>query len=656
MPTLSPFSLAWALLSGFETFWVVLAALVCLLLLVVIPVLAISAFVRVRRLERPAPGPPGERQDVSARLNMIEKRLERFERELAEMRALSHVAPPPPAEARAAQPTTPRVPPPPSSIPPPPSPISPLARQAAREPRALELDLETLIAGRWLNRIGILALLLAVAFFLKYAFDNNWVGPRGRVAIGLLFGSSLLTSSRWLLRRGYHYFSEGIAGLGAAVLYLSLFAGWSYYHLFPQAAAFAGMIVVTAAMVAVAIGRDSQRIALLALMGGFLTPLLLSTGKDQQVVLFTYLGILDASLLALARARNWRSLELLSFLWTQVFFWGWYDRFYDPSKLFRTGAFATLFFVLFAAVPVARSLRLGELVRNQILLVLINAFWFLLALRALLWPERRWILTVAVLGLAAGHLVVARAVRRFEREGIRLAQLLFAGLALTFVTLAIPIRLEGKWITITWAVEGAVLLWSGLRAREQFLRGAGFLLFGVVALRLLLFPIVAERFLWNPRFATFAVAVACFVLTLVFARRRPERVSDAERGLFAVLAVAVNVFALWALSFEVFEAFGRMRPRMGLDTDLAQQLALSLLWTVYATGLILLGVRREAVSLRWQALALFGLVVGKVFLYDLSFLERVYRIISFVVLGVVLLVVSFLYQRRLAASRPGENP
>lgn len=117
-------------------------------------------------------------------------------------------------------------------------------------------DLETLIAGRWLNRVGIIALLLAVSFFLKYAFDNEWIGPSGRVAFGLLSGTGLLVFSQWLLRRGYGYFSSGIAGLAAGVLYLSLYAAWSFYQLFPQPVAFAGMIVVTGTMVAIALGRD----------------------------------------------------------------------------------------------------------------------------------------------------------------------------------------------------------------------------------------------------------------------------------------------------------------------------------------------------------------------------------------------------------------
>jgi len=111
---------------------------------------------------------------------------------------------------------------------------------------------------------------------------------------------------------------------------------------------------------------------------------------------------------------------------------------------------------------------------------------------------------------------------------------------------------------------------------------------------------------------------------------------------------------LSSLSMEVWGLFGRMHLNLGADTRLTQQLALSLLWTVYATALILWGVGKGSPALRWSGLALFSVVVVKVFLYDLSFLERVYRIASFTVLGVLLVAVSFFYQQRAAAERRGE--
>jgi uncharacterized membrane protein len=116
-----------------------------------------------------------------------------------------------------------------------------------------------------------------------------------------------------------------------------------------------------------------------------------------------------------------------------------------------------------------------------------------------------------------------------------------------------------------------------------------------------------------------------------------------ELGIFSVL---INVFALIALSLEFWDYFGKAAT--GTDGDLARHLSLSVLWTVYATILILVGVQQKSALLRWQALALFGLVVVKVFIYDLASLDRAYRILSFLVLGSVLMIVSFLYTRRAA--------
>jgi uncharacterized membrane protein len=213
------------------------------------------------------------------------------------------------------------------------------------------------------------------------------------------------------------------------------------------------------------------------------------------------------------------------------------------------------------------------------------------------------------------------------------------------VTLAIPIRLEGKWITMSWAVEGAILAWSGFRLNLRGLRWAGVALLGAVAFRLLLFPIPAHTFVFNPRTATFAVTIACFAAAFVFSRRNESLLSARERRAFAAIGFAINTLTIWLLSMEVWGLFGRLH--IGVDAALARQLALSLTWTLYATALMAVGVRQASSVLRWQGLALFGLVVGKVFLYDLASLERVYRIVSFMALGVLLLVVSFLYQRKL---------
>ena len=653
-----------------------LFGMLALLLVIGVPVLAIVAYVRVGAVKSAA---QAEAALLIRRIYALEQRLAQIEKGLSALSAAASAPPvrepaePPASVAHAPIPASPPLSVPLPSQPARPSvvsaPLSPAhaptpvhehapafssslsSATAARHGR--DGNFEEVVAGRWLNYVGILALLFAVTFFLKYAFDNNWVGPRGRVGIGLLAGSILYPWSHHLLDRGYKYFSEGIAGLGAAVLYLSLWAGWHYYHIFPQDIAFVAMIVVTAVTLVVAVGRNSERIAFLALVGGLITPMLVSTGENHEVSLFTYLTILGAGVLGIAWVRDWKSLPPVQFLATLVYFWGWYSEFYRADELATTVLFATVFFILFAALPVVRSRRDGELSGLEAAIVLLNSLAYLVALRMMLWPDDRWALTVAVLALAAAHLAAERMLPEKRGTEVRLARILYAGLALTFVTLAIPIRLDGRWITIAWAVQGAVLIWSGLRAQFSAMRWAGLVLFAIVAGRLALIPIPADTFLLNERFATFAICVACMAVSCYFAATSDEELGEQESGAFMVTAIAANILAIAAFSLEVWDVFGRM-PSLGIDRGHAQELALSMLWLVWALGLLGAGFWKKSEAIRWQALVLLGVVIVKVFLFDLSFLEKFYRIVSFLLLGLALMLISFYYQRQLLG-RKGER-
>jgi uncharacterized membrane protein len=517
--------------------------------------------------------------------------------------------------------------------------------QPGRAAAPAGMDLERQIGGKWLNWIGIAALLVGTAFFLKYAFDNNWVGPLGRVTIGLLAGTALIVYSQWLFKKTYVYFSEGVAGLGAGVLFLSLYAAWSFYHLIPNLAAFAGMVAITAVLLGLALARDSQRIAVLALIGGFVTPLLVSTGTDAQIQLFGYLALLNAGLLWVAYVRNWRSLPL-AFLFSLMYFWSWYGTYYDPSKLALTLGFATLFFVEFATLPALRALKTGTQYPEQVVLALLNTAWFVLALHVMLFDQHRWLLTVDVVVLAIVYLGLA-SFAPAPKSGRPLARVLYAGLALTLVTLAIPIRLAGAWITIGWAIEGAVLIWSGFSMDTRLLRAAGLTIFLFVAIRLVVAPIEGGQLFLNPRFETFALVIACLGTTTYLASRHRSELAPGERTLYSIAQVAINVLALWALTSEVLGTT-QMYQR--------QQLLVTIVWTLYAATLLVLGVRADSSLLRWQGLVLLGIAIIKVFLFDLSELSLGLRILSFMALGIVLLGISFLYQRRAKPGRTEEEP
>jgi len=219
--------------------------------------------------------------------------------------------------------------------------------------------------------------------------------------------------------------------------------------------------------------------------------------------------------------------------------------------------------------------------------------------------------------------------------GRSLSRLVFAGLALTFATLAIPIRLEGKWITLAFAIEGAVLVWTGFRALHLRLRQAGYFLLALAAVRLLLFPISASEFFFNARFATYLVLIACMVAARLAAREQAAILGDQEATVLAILAVTPNAYAILALSLEFWDYFGRNAlPGLGRSSR-ASTLLSRLLWTLYASVLIL--GRRKA-SIRSTSLASYRPFrprrPRKSFCTTFPTLDRFYRIVSLLILGV----------------------
>lgn len=539
------------------------------------------------------------------------------------------------------------------------APTGPVPEQSpgAAAPRAHPseaIDWERRIAGRWLNRVGLTAVAIGMSYFLKYAIDNDWVGPTGQVAIGFLVGTLLVASGPWWLARGYRYFADGLTGLGAAILYMSAWAAASYYQLIPLGAGFAVMIAITAAVLAIAVARHSRWIAIVALLGGFLTPVLVATGRNAPIELFGYLAVLNAGLLVVARVRAWHLLHLPAFALTQLYFWVWFGRFYQPDAMFTTTAFAVVFFAEFALLPIVRRVDEGRLAPIEVVLALASPTMLLLAWQQVFWPDHRWGLTIATLGLAAVYLVLARLAPSGSGTPSH-ARLLFAGIALACVTVAVPMRLDGGGVPTAWAVQAAVLAWIGFRTRAVPFRGIALGLFVFAIARLLETDFVVRTVLFNARFVAALVAVVSAGVAVRCAARHATDIGPNERPWWTVLAVLANVVVIWALTLEVQVYFRSASTGTGLARGgLAESLAISVLWMFYAAALLAAGVRTSRAAIRWQGLALLGVAAVKVFVVDLSYLTGFYRIASSIALGVILLAVSFLYQRRGGAERPAE--
>ncbi|MFL6451625.1 MAG: DUF2339 domain-containing protein [Bryobacteraceae bacterium] len=209
--------------------------------------------------------------------------------------------------------------------------------------------IETKLGLTLVNRIGVITLTLGVAFFFKWAVDNEWIGPSGRVLLGLLVGCSTVTAADFLFRKTQNTFAQGIAGAGVAILYLAAYAAFGFYHLVPQAVAFALLFGTTALGVALSLRYESPAIAALGLLGGYLTPLLLSTGEDHPWFLVSYVLLLNFSAMSLGRTKSWRVLEVLAFVATTIIYFFWFAQHEADHRKTVVATFGALaYYVLFA--------------------------------------------------------------------------------------------------------------------------------------------------------------------------------------------------------------------------------------------------------------------------------------------------------------------
>jgi uncharacterized membrane protein len=544
----------------------------------------------------------------------------------------------------APRPVTPRLPP----------------RAPRRVPQPLDVAaLETWIGQKALGWAAVVVLLFAAGFFLKHAFENGWIGPLGRVSLGAASGALLCVGGLLMYRLGRTLTAQMLTAGGVALLYLSTFGAFGYYQLLPRdrAGVFFTAIVIEAA--ALAILYDAPAIAVMAVVGGLLSPLLLHADHDLYRSLFLYLALLDAGVVGLALFRRWLFLAPIALLGTQGLYWIWYFSNYHPEKFTAAVLFQIAVGVLFLchdfAGPILRRQRAGII---QLVQVPVVAFLFALACRVLTEDDHLW-LPVDAITLALVYASLTALVQRCLPED-RWFPLVGIAVAMSFIAGAIALRGEAAWISLGWAVQGAALCWFGLRIRAEPLRWLGGALLVLAVGRLVLVDTPwhgREDFvpIFN-RYALPALTVALCVLSVARATRRfradsaghlPPKSID---QLAWVLAGLGGIGLLWmVLSLETYQY--AIFPRWGswIDPDdrwRFAQAALSVFWAVYAAVVLAAGFWRDSLALRSTALGLFGLTLGKVFLVDMSGLPGFFRVVAFFALAVLMGGGAWIYQRR----------
>ncbi|HRQ63458.1 MAG TPA: DUF2339 domain-containing protein [Xanthomonadaceae bacterium] len=441
-----------------------------------------------------------------ARLAELRRRLGAVERSLASLQveparpspARVEAAHPPPVEAKPEPEAAPPVEaasslpePPPVSPAPEPSPTprpwdeAPAVARSAAVAEPAVPGLEARIGAtlkRWLLegnvpvKLGSLVLFVGVAAALKYASDQGLLRfPIELRLAGIALGALGLLVWGWRRREVQPAFGLSLQGAGLGVLLLTVFAAFRLYQLLPVGPAFVLVLVLVAGATLLAILQNNMALAVLGFIGGYLAPVLISTGSGNHVALFTYYAVLNAAVFAVAWMRPWRALNLVGFAFTFaiMMLWGW--NLYRPENFATVEPFLILFFLFFTAIPVLYALRQPPERRGLVDGTLVFGTPLIaFAMQATLLANEPLLLAYSALAVAA--LYTALAAWLIRSRGILLLGQSFAVLAVGFATLAVPLALSARWTSATWALEGAALVWLGLRQKRLLPQVAGWTL------------------------------------------------------------------------------------------------------------------------------------------------------------------------------------
>lgn len=662
--------------------------------------------------------------------------------------------------------------------------------------------LERLIGENIVNKIGIIITVIGVAIGTKYSIDHNLISPAMRILLGYAAGITLLLLGI-RLKTKYHNYSAVLVSGSMAAMYFVTYAAFSFYHLLPQLVSFVLMLVLTVGTVYAAIKFNAIVIAHIGLVGSYAIPFLLGDDSGRTWILFSYMALINAGILAVAIQRYWKSLYYAAFLLSWLIFGSWYFFGDRNAQQQLAWIFSLTFFIEFYLVfLVYKLIRNEKFALPEIALLLSNAFIFYGLGYTLLkhnnMEHRAGLFTIAngAIHALVGLLIYTR------KLADRSLFYLVGGLALLFLTIAVPVQLDGNWVTLLWIGEALLLFWTGRNRNDivyEYLSAPIFLLslvslvedwwmdaasglhraplFNIAFLSNLLFVAACAAMVWtarryglndkirqhrnifsawiapvvlvvvlyvsfsteivrywdnayarlyeeagavprsfdffetqqsvwllvytmlfaaalatanefwikNPRLATAAIIVAALAVFLFLSKgllllsdlrdeyrslSLPESIrlsTGSVAGIryfcLAVAALVVGMLRQLRLKYlpqEPFAVVGDLFVAIALLWVLSSELinwlvlggsqsqyklALSILWGLYALLLVAFGIWKNKQQLRVLALVVFGLTLAKLFFYDMAALDTIPKTIVFVSLGVLLLIISFLYNK-----------
>lgn len=417
-------------------------------------------------------------------------------------------------------------------------------------------DIEKFIGENLFNKIGIAVLVLGIGFFLKYAIDKDWINEIGRTFIGIVCGGLLIGLS-YKMRKTFAAFSSVLVGGGVSVLYFTITIAFHQYHLISQALAFILTIFITAFTVLLSLNYNRKELAVIAIIGGFSAPFMVSTGEGNVVVLFTYILILNIGMLVLAYYKKWNIVNIICYLATILLYGGWVsyhlteDHSAKPVPYGIALVYGTLYYFVFFAMNVINNVRNKKSFNAlDICILLSNTFLYYAAgmgiLNELSGDTWQGLFTAL---MAVFNCIFAYSLYRNQRADRTLIFLLI-GLVLTFVSLTAPIQLHGNYITLFWAAETVLLLWLWQKSGIVLMKYVSVLVLALMTISLMLDwsqlyagPLRHFMPFINKAFITGTVSIIALLLL-----RRLCKAEDPEKPFIIDLSVSFYRTALMLFS------------------------------------------------------------------------------------------------------------
>ncbi|MEO8637982.1 MAG: DUF2339 domain-containing protein [Candidatus Taylorbacteria bacterium] len=627
---------------------------------------------------------------------------------------------------------------------------------------------EFALGSKVMTGVGALALLLGIGFFLRYAFENNLISELNRVIFGVIFGIVVVGLGHFL-RKKYATYGYTLVGAGLGILYLSLYAAYSFYSLLSMPVAFTLLFVVTALGVGGSLLYDSKVLVSYSFLGAFIIPFILPLSLSVHV-LFVYLLVINSGVLLVARFKVWPELTLGSLLGTSLIYLRWVIGPYTDALFAITLFYSTLLFLIYFTTSLLNFVFRDRQYKgiDGFLLYGIPIIYFLLNLTIIrgnndtaLFALLIGIFYIAIsLGVRAGFSAVGE-LTRFSNA------MLF--IATPFIALATAIHFDGSTVTVVWAIEAVVMVLVGYLLKTSSNRVGGIILAILTGMKMVLFDfgmplnavaifnsrsatvaivalmfatlmwvymkieniggdektagrfvgsigLFATLFLWLSfeahdflpdyllylpliyiifgtlalsfsfvvrekiiRFLSYLVVFLAFSFALAFQsdldlsrfsslfnirvltglaaalftaflmwlfKANAVDVSNDERKIVKVFLTAANLLVLWAFTSEILGYYNmKFQVLNDVGIENTKRVVLSGFWLVYALSAMAVGIFRRSIFARYLSIILFAVTIFKIFLYDTANLSDVYRFVSFISLGVILLITGFAYYK-----------